>query len=105
MENAKHTPESVADAILKAAGGQPVAGYMPYYRDRIVEAAKPFADAANVNAELLASLIEPTDAMFEAGEEEIATRRQHGCRIYAADIWRAMIAQVEATAKAEGGAA
>jgi hypothetical protein len=30
--------------------------------------------------------------MIEAGEEEIATRRQHGCRVYAADIWRAMVA-------------
>ena len=32
----------------------------------------------------------PTDEMIEAGEEEIAERRSCGCRVYAADIWRAM---------------
>lgn len=44
--------------------------------------------------------IEPTDAMIEAGQEEIANRRAHGCGIYAADIWSAMVAAMDAGERA-----
>ncbi|WP_312412073.1 hypothetical protein [Shinella sp.] len=49
--------------------------------------------------------VEPTDEMIEAGEEEIASRRQHGCRIYAADIWSAMVAATRSASAttAKGG--
>lgn len=47
---------------------------------------------AQADADVVEIPAEPTDEMIEAGEEEIASRRSHGCRVYAADIWGAMVA-------------
>lgn len=56
--------------------------------DRRVERALAARSALPMPEEKPAA--EPTDAMIEAGEEEIASRKAHGCRIFAADIWTAM---------------
>lgn len=48
-----------------------------------------------------ARLREPTDEMIEAGEEEIACRRNFGCEIYAADVYAAMIAKSSYNHEAE----
>jgi hypothetical protein len=37
------------------------------------------------------AMSEPTDAMIEAGEEEILCRRQAGAGVFAADIYAAMM--------------
>ncbi len=50
---------------------------------------------AEREARLVAALKEPTDAMIEAGEELISERKAFGCRVYAADIWRAMFSTEE----------
>ena len=92
--SAQHTPESVADAILKAAGSQPVSGYMPYYGDKIVLAAKPFADAANLNAELLAALKAMDETLCDGFETQ--AKRMAGRK--------ALIAARAAIAKAGGAA-
>lgn len=36
--------------------------------------------------------VEPTEGMADAAEEEMEQRRSHGCRVYASDVWEAMIA-------------
>lgn len=46
--------------------------------------------------------IEADDVMIEAGEEEIASRAAVGARIYAADIWNAMIRARREGDSAEG---
>ncbi len=39
---------------------------------------------------------EPTEAMIDAAEEEMASKRGFGMRIYAADVWESMIKAIEA---------
>lgn len=62
-----------------------------YFPTDIDEAADMLEASADISPDTICVPIEPDDSMLEAGEEEITSRRSVGARIYAADIWSAMI--------------